>query len=92
MNDRIDALASRTPESTHRELPNGKGFLRVIDGGKAKPAEPAKPPTPPAPVRYATPHVEDYDTHWQEMDFKLQKQQEKRMDFFGEDSDNNPNW
>jgi IS1 family transposase len=87
-------LASRVPEATHRELPNGKGFLRVIDGGKGKGNDaPKVPPTPPQPVRYAAAVVEDYEKHWQEMDAKLWKQREKRMDFFGDDeSDNNPNW
>ena len=78
-------LAPRTPEATHRELPNGKGFLRVIDGGKSKSAEPTKPPTPPPVVRYASPAIEDPEQHWRDMDLKLWKQQEKRMDFFGDD-------
>jgi hypothetical protein len=79
-------LASRVPEATHRELPNGKGFLRVIDGGKGKTNDaPKVPPTPPQPVRYAAAVVEDYEKHWQEMDAKLWKQREKRMDFFGDD-------
>ena len=84
----------RVPEATHRELPNGKGFLRVIDGGKGKGNDaPKVPPTPPQPVRYAAAVVEDYEKHWQDMDAKLWKQREKRMDFFGDDeSDNNPNW
>ena len=34
------ALAMRTPEVTHRELPGGRGFLRVVDGGKASPKAP----------------------------------------------------
>ncbi|TKD06348.1 transposase [Polyangium fumosum] len=38
------ALASRVPEGPARELPNGRGFLRVVDGGKAKPSD---VPTPP---------------------------------------------
>ncbi|MDI3284836.1 hypothetical protein [Polyangium sp. 15x6] len=27
-------LAPRVPEVTHRELPNGRGFLRVVQGGQ----------------------------------------------------------
>jgi hypothetical protein len=27
-------LKHREPETTHRALPTGRGFLRVIDGGK----------------------------------------------------------
>jgi IS1 family transposase len=39
-------LAHRTPEGTSRELPNGRGFLRAIDGGNAPSTGPA-PATPP---------------------------------------------
>jgi hypothetical protein len=54
------SLAIRVPETTHRELPNGRGFLRVVDGGKAKPIE-AKPvpPVTPAPIAVATPVVDE---------------------------------
>lgn len=83
-------LASRAPESTHRELPNGRGFLRVLDGGKGKATEPAKPPTPPAPVRYASPVIEDPEQHWRDMDVKLWKEREKRLDFFGDDDEDCP--
>jgi IS1 family transposase len=44
-------LAPRVPETTHRALPSG-GFLRVIDGGKTKPAAPT--PIAPTPVAVAT--------------------------------------
>lgn len=77
-------LASRVPESTHRELPNGKGFLRVIDGGKGKGTTPTKPVEP---IRYPTPQVENYEEHWQQMDLFLWKQRERRMDFFGDQDD-----
>jgi hypothetical protein len=40
-------LAPRVPEVTHRELPTGRGFLRVIDGGKAKPTTPTPIATTP---------------------------------------------
>lgn len=49
-------LAIRAPEVTHRELPNGRGFLRVVDGGKAKPAAPT--PIAPTPVPIAAKAVE----------------------------------
>lgn len=73
-------LVSRVPESTHRELPNGRGFLRAIDGGKGKGMTPVKPVEP---IRYPTPQVENYEDHWRQMDLFLWKQQEKRMDHFG---------
>lgn len=80
-------IASRVPAATHRELPTGRGFLRVIDGGKSKPVDPPVPPKPPEPVRYATPVVEDHEKHWQDVDAKTWKDREKRMDFFGDDSE-----
>lgn len=45
-------LTPRVPETTHRELPTGRGFLRVVDGGKAKLSEAPKPvpPVTPAPA------------------------------------------
>jgi IS1 family transposase len=49
------ALTLRVPEVVHRELPNGRGFLRVVDGGKTRPAEAPKPlpPVTPAPIAIA---------------------------------------
>jgi IS1 family transposase len=42
-------LAFQQPETTARELPGGRGWLRVIDGGKGAPSAPEAPiPTPPA--------------------------------------------
>lgn len=50
------SLAPRIPEVTHRELPNNRGFLRVVDGGKAKPVAPAPiAPTSVAAVAVAAP-------------------------------------
>ncbi|WP_438021501.1 transposase [Sorangium sp. So ce315] len=45
-------LAPRKPEGTARELPGGRGFLRVVQGGAAPtpPVAPAPPPPAPAPV------------------------------------------
>ncbi|HTN84170.1 MAG TPA: transposase [Sorangium sp.] len=43
-------LAPRKPEGTARELPGGRGFLRVVQGGAA-PSPPVAPaPPPPVPV------------------------------------------
>lgn len=41
-------LQHREPEATARPLPNNRGWLRVIDGGKS--ARPANHDTPPAPL------------------------------------------
>ncbi|WP_437980425.1 IS1 family transposase [Sorangium sp. So ce117] len=45
-------LAPRKPEGTARELPGGRGFLRVVQGGAAPspPSAPAPPPSPPKPA------------------------------------------
>ena len=43
-------LVQRIPEVTHRELPNNRGFLRVVDGGKTKPTTPTPITPTPAPV------------------------------------------
>lgn len=51
-------LAPRVPESTHRELPNGRGFLRVVDGGKTKPVEPTPIAPTPAPIAVAAPIID----------------------------------
>ncbi|MDC0746019.1 transposase [Polyangium mundeleinium] len=56
-------LAPRVPETTARELPNGRGFLRVVSGGKSAPSEPtpAAPPSVPvaAPVAASAVPVSD---------------------------------
>jgi hypothetical protein len=44
------ALASRVPVTTHRELPTGRGFLRVVDGGKSSPKAPTPIAPTPAPI------------------------------------------
>lgn len=43
-------LTHRAPAVTARELPKGRGFLRVVQGGNVPPVAPM-PPTTPAPVR-----------------------------------------
>ena len=57
-------LAPRVPETTHRELPAGRGFLRVIDGGKGK-VEPAKAPAPIAAPIAAEPAEALFDENGQ---------------------------
>lgn len=52
-------LAPRVPETTHRALPTGRGFLRVVDGGKAKPAAPTPIAPTPAPVAAVAAPVAD---------------------------------
>jgi IS1 family transposase len=47
-------LAHRMPKETARELPNGRGFLRVVEGGKGGPAPTNPGPTPAAPREHVT--------------------------------------
>jgi IS1 family transposase len=43
-------LAPRKPEGPARELPNGRGFLRIVPSGGAPAAPPPAPPAVPAPA------------------------------------------
>ncbi len=52
------ALIHRAPEVSARELPNGRGFLRVISGGKGAAPSPSPEAPTPAPVAPAAPPVE----------------------------------
>ncbi len=52
------ALALRPGTAAARELPNGRGFLRAIDGGKGAPFDPAPEVPTPAPVAPAAPAIE----------------------------------
>ncbi len=48
----LQPLAYRTPETTSRELPGGRGFLRVVrDTGRRGAPMPAAPPVVPAEVQ-----------------------------------------
>jgi len=52
-------LMHRTPEAPARELPNGRGFLRLVSGGGGAPpatASRSPPPAPPPPPMKQTPH------------------------------------
>lgn len=52
-------LAFQKPEATARELPNGRGFLRALPGGKAPGPTPTPEAPTPAPVAPAVPSVEE---------------------------------
>ena len=52
------ALAHREPESTHRELLGGRGFLRVV-GGSAGASAPAPMPEAPPPALALAPVTPD---------------------------------
>jgi len=47
---KMQPLAHRKPEATSRELPGGRGFLRVV-GAIVPPGGPTAPTPPPAPVQ-----------------------------------------
>ncbi|MDI1481456.1 transposase [Polyangium sp. y55x31] len=78
-------LAPRVPETTARELPNGRGFLRVVDGGKAKPSDAPRAPTPPAapPARVATgePPREELPPRGTQLEFDW-RPKPRQMDLF----------
>ncbi|MRG95593.1 transposase [Polyangium spumosum] len=50
-----EALRHREPESPARELPGGRGFLRLVGGGKGAEPRPHVEPPPVAPVPVAAP-------------------------------------
>jgi IS1 family transposase len=55
---RTRPLTARKPEGTSRELPGGRGYLRVVRGAKSAPPEPRPETPPPAPMAAADPSVE----------------------------------
>ena len=46
----VTALAFRKPATTARELPEGRGFLRMVPGTDVAPTAPAMPPDAPLPA------------------------------------------
>lgn len=61
-------LTHRTPVGTSRELPAGRGFLRVVQGSAGGPAPVPAPPAPPAaPVRAAAP-VREVRRPWEQIE------------------------
>ena len=53
---KAQSLAPRKPETTSRELPNDRGFLRIVlrAGGPAAPSPPPTPPAAPVPTVTST--------------------------------------
>lgn len=90
-------LALPTPKPNEkpiaaRELPNGRGWLRALPGGKGKekPSDPPRAPTPPQPVPNVTPPVDDYDKYRQEQQLEVWREREKRPSFVDDDSEDCP--
>ena len=73
------ALAHREPESTHRELPGGRGFLRVVGGKGAPPA-----PLPFAPAEPAPPAKPADDRQIDIFAWKPRSREPVQLDLFGE--------
>jgi IS1 family transposase len=73
-------LASRVPEVTHRELPNNRGFLRVVDGGKAKPVAPT--PIAPVPVPMVATVAEPEIPRGTQLDLFAWKTRERQLSLF----------
>ena len=66
--------------NTARELPNGRGWLRVVDGGKGKPSEAPKPPTPPLAQAQRPVRAEDRAKRWEREDWLAWLAAEPRRD------------
>lgn len=83
-------LTLRVPETTHRELPGGRGFLRVVGGGKATPPHASHAPTSPAmptPL-VATPQQnapERLLASWAQMDLFAWRPREQQLLLFTDD-------
>jgi hypothetical protein len=69
-------LASRKPEQTHRELPNGRGFLRAIDGGKSS----AKTPNPSGSTPISAPKIAPEQAPKGQLDLFAPRHDPKRDD------------
>lgn len=65
-------LTHRTPEGTARELPGGRGFLRVVQGGGEAPRAPVPPTTPATPAKVASEHaaspVREVPRQWEQIE------------------------
>lgn len=77
-------LAPRVPETTHRELPNARGFLRVVDSGKASPKAPTPiaPPPPPIAATQQTCPVEPIADANGQLDLFTWKPKPRQMSLF----------
>jgi len=77
-----ETLAPRVPETTSRELPSGRGFLRVVQGGKAAPVAPAPVPPPATPIAASVaPMVEPVADANGQLDLLSWKPRSKQLDF-----------
>jgi hypothetical protein len=79
------ALASRVPEVTHRELPAGRGFLRVVDGGKSSPKAPTPIAPTPAPVAAVASFVEPELPRWTQLDLLSWKPRSRQLGLWGDE-------
>jgi hypothetical protein len=81
-------LAPRVPETTARELPNGRGFLRVVGGGKGSSAPatsaPSPPPMPaPVPAPAAAPSGATATAGaWEQLDLLSWRPRERQLSLF----------
>jgi len=69
--------------ATIRELPNGKGWLRVIDGGKAPKKDAPKAPTPPtSPAMVARVEVDPLPPRGTQLDLFAWKPRSKQLELW----------
>lgn len=62
-------LAYRKPEGTARELPNGRGFLRLVGDGNGPSAPPPAPAPPPAaPIALVQPSAPAIEVDARQLD------------------------
>ena len=70
---------------TARELPNGKGWLRVVQGGKSVQKDAPKAPTPPvtpAPAVARPVEPEREPNRWEQLDLLSWRPKEKQLSLF----------
>ncbi|TKD05110.1 IS1 family transposase [Polyangium fumosum] len=68
-----------------RELPNGKGWLRALPGGKGKPSDAPRAPTPPAApvVRVEVPPtMAESRARWIQLDLLVWRPKEQQLPLF----------
>lgn len=74
--------------ATAKELPNGRGWLRVVQGGKSMQKDAPKTPTPPvtlAPMVARSVETVPMPKRWEQLDLFARKHCKERVDLFGDD-------
>lgn len=85
-----DQLRPRVPETTHREIPGGRGFLRVVDGGKSNLAEITPISPHPVPVMASSVPVNAASAApsgeaWEQMDLLSYRPRSPQLSLWGDE-------